>query len=930
MQELKIKITTDANGAINAIEQTKSDLNDLQDKSEKAGGSFANLKDKIAMSAHSVIIFTGAVAPLISLFSGFLKKAVGLNAGLEDLQVKLQGLIAANSANVTSTGRVIDATQKWTLSGQEAAAQLERLKDMANVTKTPINDLANGFTMFYASASNQGGIASASAAFESIANAAKVAGKDMNALVPMFDSLANGTVVAGSEMGSFMRIVGLTNEELKKAYDNGQVFDYINDKLAKFKELSAMSGGTYNNVLADLKMQFEDLQQELGKPLFESLKAGLTDLNAFIRENKAEIINFTNAVINAGKHLAILGGAFAALKISAAAFNGVVNVSKSALLTYTSITSGAVKGTGALRAALNLTKLAFKSFLPIAIVSAAIEAFISLTGKAVSAADALSNAIARTNAEIAAMTVNQKKAETLKLNEAYAQNSAQMSELRAKLGSGGKFFGLVNYSEDEKTKMKAQLDDLRAQNKEILSQKKRLENETLKDKSEKLVSATKLNAKSNEKQSKDLSNNLSKQEAEWQKYFNTIGDKSAEWAVNEKRRRDELFAIGFKADDVNKIISAEKTKFFKVNSEIKTHIAKSGGIGKSIKTTIGDTLDREIEYYKAVGDLQQQRIKEKEKETLRLKELGLNNLQIQEYFAKEQTKIENEERLKRLQDEERYYELLGEKTKAANIRAQINAENMRNEGNYTDGQIANANFGEEQKKSNYDALNSAMGYDSGIMGQFQNRMSAIDDFYNAEIARIEAYYAQIGDIEGAAEAKRTELMRAQMQARMSEAGAGFDALGGLFKAFYDASGGENKKALRAYQIMMVGKAIVNTYTAASNAYASAGNPYLGAALAALAIAQGMAQVAQIKAQKFHTGGSVGGDLKADEVNAVLLKGEYVLNREQTKQLKENSATASQNSESGGITIVNTVDPHLFETWAESRSGRKIIKNIVGA
>ncbi|MDY4155086.1 MAG: hypothetical protein SPH77_00655 [Campylobacter sp.] len=32
---------------------------------------------------------------------------------LESLQTKLTGLISANSANVTSTGQIINAQQKW-------------------------------------------------------------------------------------------------------------------------------------------------------------------------------------------------------------------------------------------------------------------------------------------------------------------------------------------------------------------------------------------------------------------------------------------------------------------------------------------------------------------------------------------------------------------------------------------------------------------------------------------------------------------------------------------------------------------------------------------------------------------------------------------------------------------------------------------------
>ncbi|MCI6988415.1 MAG: hypothetical protein MR902_02445 [Campylobacter sp.] len=146
--------------------------------------------------------------------------------------------------------------------------------------------------------------------------------------------------------------------------------------------------------------------------------------------------------------------------------------------------------------------------------------------------------------------------------------------------------------------------------------------------------------------------------------------------------------------------------------------------------------------------------------------------------------------------------------------------------------------------------------------------------------------------------------------------------------FYDASGGKNKAALRAYQALMVGKAIVNTYTAASNAYASAGNPILGAALAAMAIAQGMAQVAQIKAQKFHTGGYVGSGLARDEVPAILQTGEYVLSRKDVANLKDNGT--NRQSDSSSVVIVNTIDPDMFNQWANSRNGKRVIKNVISS
>ncbi|QKF64554.1 tape measure protein [Campylobacter corcagiensis] len=330
-------------------------------------------------------------------------------------------------------------------------------------------------------------------------------------------------------------------------------------------------------------------------------------------------------------------------------------------------------------------------------------------------------------------------------------------------------------------------------------------------------------------------------------------------------------------------------------------------------------LDKAIAYYDAIGDLENKRLKEKEKQSLKLKELGLNDLQISEYFAKEETKIKDEQNLEQLKSKERYYELLGEKVKASNTRLQIRALEMQKDG-FSGQEISKALYGNENRKQNYDNLNSKMGFDTGISGSFMDKMFALNEFLETEKARIEAHYSSLEDLKVNHIAKENELDRMNMAYKMGIAGAGFDALGSLAMQFYKASDGKNRGALRAYQAMMVGKAIVNTYTAATNAYASAGNPILGAAMAAIAIAEGMAQVAMIKSQKFHFGGGVG--LRSDEVNATLQTGEYVLSRKDVANLKDDRGT------SGGVVIVNTLDRSVFDQWASSRDGKRVIKNVI--
>ena len=179
---------------------------------------------------------------------------------------------------------------------------------------------------------------------------------------------------------------------------------------------------------------------------------------------------------------------------------------------------------------------------------------------------------------------------------------------------------------------------------------------------------------------------------------------------------------------------------------------------------------------------------------------------------------------------------------------------------------------------------------------------------------------------------------------------------------------KSKAWMKVMQGLQVAKAIMTTYQNAVLAYAAGleaggpAGPALGAAYAAVAISAGMAQVAQIKAQKFHTGGytdkplssGVGG-LKDDEINAVLKKGEYVLTQNEVASIKaankrntgapvpsEKQDTNKSDSPSlqtrelaqlaesmkSEVVIVNSQDPAVIEDWATSRRGREVINNII--
>lgn len=152
---------------------------------------------------------------------------------------------------------------------------------------------------------------------------------------------------------------------------------------------------------------------------------------------------------------------------------------------------------------------------------------------------------------------------------------------------------------------------------------------------------------------------------------------------------------------------------------------------------------------------------------------------------------------------------------------------------------------------------------------------------------------------------------------------------------------KSKTAARAMQAIQVAQTVVATYQNAVLAYTRGieipiVGHVLGPIFAAGAIGQGMAQVAQIKAQTFHTGGYVSNDnragLRSDEIPAVLQTGEYVLSRNDLKAIKETSgstgAPAGASPSNSEVVIVNSMDASVIEGYLSSREGRQIINNSI--
>ena len=474
MSRNDVNITININGDTHTLRAAREDVNALGrslSNTDTIANALRGSFGKIAASVASI----GALAVGIKELAA---SGIEANRSFENLKIQLTGLIAANSSNVSMMGKTLDAHTKWNMSMKESEGILKKLNETNAKTKFTLEEITGAFNMFYATSAGQGSREKAVQAMDSIALAAQAVGKNLGDLTPMMDSLATGTVIAASEMGSFMKIVGLTNEELKKASSEGKVYDHIIEKLAKYKELSAEAAKGYEVALGSLKNELTELSRELTKPMFDTLTAGIAAFSNFIKENKATIIEWAGYITEAAKHLAALGAAFVGAKLLSLGASKAFEAFRATLPLLAAEIKFTAAAAGLLNTALTGIKTAFKTFLPTAVVFGAFELLMNYTDKSKEKMSELGDTIKKTAEDFKKLTQNERDYEELKIVKQINAANLELIKLQKELqkaqtvydvvfkGSGvgeeGEIVSWVDESlkNDKTVRLKAQMDEL--------------------------------------------------------------------------------------------------------------------------------------------------------------------------------------------------------------------------------------------------------------------------------------------------------------------------------------------------------------------------------------------------------------------------------------------------------------------------------------
>lgn len=199
------------------------------------------------------------------------------------------------------------------------------------------------------------------------------------------------------------------------------------------------------------------------------------------------------------------------------------------------------------------------------------------------------------------------------------------------------------------------------------------------------------------------------------------------------------------------------------------------------------------------------------------------------------------------------------------------------------------------------------------MDNYQSGLSQVQQWEDQEIITIERAEQMRDQIEMQHSQKRIDIAKTEAELKQQ---AISQFLGGLTQMF-NAAAKQNKEFAEIAKAVAIAEATWNTYVAATAAYRAMAKfgPVFGAIAAAGAIAAGLANVAQIKAQKFArgTGYAPGGLAMVGEEGRELValpRGSRVFNAQQTRQITNNTTNKPT------VVVLNTQDTN-FRTQLET-------------
>lgn len=341
-KNVKIGVSVDTNSGVASIGGLNKSFNQLGNATQATNKyikdiekSFLGLsKSVIDMNAHLTQAYQGYKTLALDI-KNFGSSFIEASKSFETAKTQLAFITATTHSNIDTTGKAISQLEKWKAATKSSEKTFKDFNDLHTKTGYSLQDLSSMFQSFASTALNNMSFDEAKKAFESIMIATSNTSMSANQLSNTMDSLGAGAFSTSGDLRRFAESLGITNDAMGEAKKNGKLFDLFIEKTKELTKYTDYTTQTYEKQMQKFEANMQMLQAEISKPIFDTLKSSLIDINTYIKDNEKEIkagIKAITEFATSFKDLAIGAGlAYVAFK----SFNSFKNSSF-----FTSLSNG--------------------------------------------------------------------------------------------------------------------------------------------------------------------------------------------------------------------------------------------------------------------------------------------------------------------------------------------------------------------------------------------------------------------------------------------------------------------------------------------------------------------------------------------------------------------------------------------------------------
>ena len=475
-------VLAERNGTISAKEAIRARTN--LNKARKA--ELAGLKETVAYrntAVNGLVRHIRKIESLVIAFYG-LKKSYDYTLGLghefnkmmESEQIGIALSIAQKLKDVDVTGKQVSALEKWAYANKLAREEMEKVREINVYTPHTLGQTVQLYKVISGQVrSANGDVEDALAITKQLSILAQAGNVEFKSMLKTVDQLFSGKMKASDMQIALQNIVGLTQEGTREALRQGNVLEYVREKLKGVEIASVDVAKTWGGVTSNFQNAWTDIFATLQKPMFDAFKEELKDISIVLIEDKEEIIgtfqDIGTGIKTAYSYLDELVVAFVAYKLATSTAGiSTLALAKNVTILQTSLGRAIISA----RALALAQRALLAIFSPTNIAIGALTVAYSLYSNAQEEAEehekSLEKAMRQTKETIEQLDVAIVKLSKRRLGDAIKKDYEEISKLKNTIGSRESFIRLNVLKEGEEINDR-ELEILKAKLAELVKQK---------------------------------------------------------------------------------------------------------------------------------------------------------------------------------------------------------------------------------------------------------------------------------------------------------------------------------------------------------------------------------------------------------------------------------------------------------------------------